>query len=372
MSDDRQADTAFADQGTDIPAAAFPLSGQGMAGLGPDSDEDHVLSQAEIDSFFGKDSVVTGAADSSGIERVVSTSGVSSERLPMLEVVFDRFTRILTTSLRNFTSDNVEASMDRLGSQRFGDYLENVPGQAMFAVFKAEEWDNYGVVVLSSSLIYSIVDALLGGHVRGDSALTVPASRQTGRHHTAIERALIEPMVRIILDDLETSFSPLCAVNFHFERLEMNSRFAMICRAGNGVVTARFGIDMEGRGGDVDIVLPHATLEPVRDILLQQFMGEKFGHDGIWENHLARELWQTDLTMDAVLEEQTMNLKDIMKLAPGDQLVLRRKPDAPVSLRCGEHVLFTGRVGRKQGQVAVKIEDVLNQKPGTDRATSYS
>lgn len=372
MSDDRQADTAFADYDADMPAAAFPLSGQDMGGFGHDNGQEHVLSQAEIDSLFGKDSAVSGPLDSSGIERVVSTSGVSSERLPMLEVVFDRFTRILTTSLRNFTSDNVEVSMDRLGSQRFGDYLENVPGQAMFAVFKAEEWDNYGIVVLSSPLIYSIVDALLGGHVRSDSPATGPAGRQTGRHHTAIERALIEPMVRIILDDLETSFSPLCAVNFHFERLEMNSRFAMICRAGNGVVTARFGIDMEGRGGDVDVVLPHATLEPVRDILLQQFMGEKFGHDGMWENHLAQELWQTDLTLDAVLEEQTVNLKDIMKLAPGDQLVLRRKPDALVSLRCGEHVLFTGRVGRRQGQVAVKIEEVLNQKPGTDRAVSYS
>jgi len=367
VSDDQQADTTFADQDPGIPAAAFPLAGNGFSAFEQGSDQ--VLSQAEIDSFFGNDSAVSGPSHSSGIERVVSTSGISSERLPMLEVVFDRFTRILTTSLRNFTSDNVEASMDRLGSQRFGDYLENVPGQAMFAVFKAEEWDNYGIIVLSSSLIYSIVDALLGGHVRNDG----PAiARQTGRHHTAIERALIEPMVRIILDDLETSFSPLCAVNFHFERLEMNSRFAMICRAGNGVITARFGIDMEGRGGDVDVVLPHATLEPVRDILLQQFMGEKFGHDGMWESHLAEELWQTDLTLDAVLEEQTVGLKEIMKLAPGDQLVLRRKPDAPVTLRCGEHVLFKGRVGRKQGQVAVKIEEVLNQKPGTDRAASYS
>lgn len=151
----------------------------------------------------------------------------------------------------------------------------------------------------------------------------------------------------------------------------MNSRFAMICRAGNGVVTARFGIDMEGRGGDVDIVLPHATLEPVRDILLQQFMGEKFGHDGIWENHLARELWQTDLTLDAVLEEQTMNLKDIMKLAPGISLscvASRMLPSA-----CGvANTSFYGACRAKAGQVAVKIEDVLNQKPGTDRATSYS
>jgi len=234
----------------------------------------------------------------------------------MLEVVFDRLVRILTTSLRNFTSDNVEVSIDRLNSLRFGDYLENVSGQSMFAVFKAEEWDNYGILILSSSLVYSIIDALLGGHDRVRSAVA-SEGRPEGRHHTAIERALIEPLIRVILSDLSMSFSPLCAVNFRLDRLELNSRFATISRATNGVVMARFGIDMDGRGGDVDLILPHATLEPVREILLQQFMGEKFGHDGIWESHLAQELWNTDVTLDAVLEEQTMNLQDILTLSPG-------------------------------------------------------
>lgn len=170
---------------------------------------------------------------------------------------------------------------------------------------------------------------------------------------------MVEPLVRMILSDLSTSFSPLCAVNFRFERLELNTRFATISRAANGVVMARFGIDMDGQGGDIDLILPHATLEPVRDILLQQFMGEKFGHDGIWENHLAQELWQTDITFDAVLEEQVMALNDIVSLVPGDQLIIRRNPEGKVRLRCGDKTLFQGRVGKKQGNVAVCIEDVF-------------
>ncbi|KXV38479.1 flagellar motor switch protein FliM, partial [Gluconobacter japonicus] len=290
---------------------------------------------------------------------------------PMLEVVFDRLVRILTTSLRNFTNDNVEVSIDRLNSLRFGDYLENVSGQSMFAVFKAEEWDNYGILILSSSLIYSIIDALLGGHDRVRTSLS-GEDRPAGRHHTAIERALIEPLIRVILSDLSMSFSPLCAVNFRLDRLELNSRFATISRATNGVVMARFGIDMDGRGGDVDLILPHATLEPVREILLQQFMGEKFGHDGIWESHLAQELWNTDVTLDAVLEEQTMNLQDILTLSPGDRLVLRRDPDALVQMRCGGKTVFRGRVGKKQGQVAVRIEENLIGGEAAERPSAYS
>src|SRR3546814_16522643 len=75
---------------------------------------------------------------------------VSYERLPMREVVFDRLVRMMSTSLRNFTSDNVEVSLDNITSSRFGDYLNSIPLPAMLAVFKAEEWDNYGLITVDS------------------------------------------------------------------------------------------------------------------------------------------------------------------------------------------------------------------------------
>ena len=51
----------------------------------------------------------------------------------MLEIVFDRLVRLMTTSLRNFTSDNVEVSLDRITSVRFGDYLNSIPLPAILA-----------------------------------------------------------------------------------------------------------------------------------------------------------------------------------------------------------------------------------------------
>jgi len=351
------------------------MSGAGLyeaeTGFG---DEEKILNQDEIDSLFGG-LPSAPARTGSDLERLITAPFASYERLPMLEIVFDRLARILSTSLRNFTNDNVEVSMDRLMSQRFGDYLDSVSGHAMFAVFWAEEWENYGVLVINSALIYMIVDALLGGHRRGDGPSVegqMAMPRVQGRHHTTIERALIEPMIRIILSDLAKSFSPLCAVNFRLERLELNSRFAAISRTSNGVVMSRFCIDMAGRGGDVDLILPHATLEPVREILLQQFMGEKFGHDYIWESHLARELWNTEVELEAVLDEQTMSLSDLMALAPGSQLILRPDAQKSVKLRCGDKCLFEGRVGQNKGHVAVKIDASINEKPRSDVDPSVS
>ncbi len=284
------------------------------------------------------------------MQKIISSGLVSYERLPMLEIVFDRLVRIMSTSLRNFTSDNVEVGIDNILSLRFGDYLNSIPLPAMLAVFKAEEWDNYGLMVVDSAMIYSIVDVLLGGR-RGTAAMRIE-----GRPYTTIERNLVERLVAVVLSDLSGAFDPLSPVTFRFERLETNPRFATISRLSNAAVLARLRIDMEDRGGRMELLLPYATLEPVRELLLQQFRGEKFGRDSIWETHLAEELWNTEVELDVVLDEQTMRLVDVMRLVPGSRIVLNANVGAPVLVRCGAVPLFEGRVGRRKSHVAVRIE----------------
>ena len=105
-----------------------------------------VLNQAEIDSLLGFDADPAGDEARTGMQKIISSGLVSYERLPMLEIVFDRLVRIMSTSLRNFTSDNVEVGIDNMVSLRFGDYLNAVQLPAMLAVFKADEWDNYGIM----------------------------------------------------------------------------------------------------------------------------------------------------------------------------------------------------------------------------------
>src|SRR5580700_9618458 len=88
------------------PLAAM-LSGDGMDGGGGATAE-RILNQDEIDSLLGFDLADDDGSDSTGVRAIINSALVSYERLPMLEIVFDRLVRLMTTSLRNFTSDNVE------------------------------------------------------------------------------------------------------------------------------------------------------------------------------------------------------------------------------------------------------------------------
>ncbi|MBV9509436.1 MAG: flagellar motor switch protein FliM [Caulobacteraceae bacterium] len=328
--------------------------------MGDDSGtSERILNQDEIDSLLGFDLSDDDASERNGIRAIINSALVSYERLPMLEIVFDRLVRLMTTSLRNFTSDNVEVSLDNISSIRFGDYLNSIPLPAILGVFRAEELDNFGLLTVDSNLIYSIVDVLLGGR-RGTAAMRIE-----GRPYTTIERVLVQRMVEVVLADVKTAFEPLTPVRFTLDRLETNPRFAAIARPANAAILIKLRIDMEDRGGRIELLLPYATLEPIRKMLLQQYMGEKFGRDNIWEGHLATELWTTDLDVIAVLDEQKVELRQVLDLKVGDTMVLNVTPESPVELRAGSIRLTTGRIGRRNHNIAVRVDAPLSSSART-------
>jgi flagellar motor switch protein FliM len=332
---------------------AAPAADEGAPGWGEDAGAaERILNQDEIDSLLGFD-LSDESVERSGIRAIINSALVSYERLPMLEIVFDRLVRLMTTSLRNFTSDNVEVSLDNISSVRFGDYLNSIPLPAILAVFRAEELDNYGLLIVDSNLIYSIVDVLLGGR-RGSAAMRIE-----GRPYTTIERVLVQRMVEVVLNDARAAFEPLTPVKFNLDRLETNPRFAAIARPANAAILVKLRIDMDDRGGRIELLLPYATLEPIRKMLLQQFMGEKFGRDNIWESHLATELWTTQMEVRAVLDEQQISLRRVLDLKVGDTLMLNATADSLVELRSGSISLTRGHMGRRNHAIAVRVEAPL-------------
>ncbi|WP_333825667.1 flagellar motor switch protein FliM [Pinisolibacter sp.] len=316
---------------------------------------DRILNQEEIDNLLGFDLDEQIASEQSGIRALINSAMVSYERLPMLEIVFDRLVRLTTTSLRNFTSDNVEVSLDSITSVRFGDYLNSIPLPAIIGVFKAEQWDNFGLVTVDSSLIYSIIDVLLGGG-RGTTPIRVE-----GRPYTTIETNLVRRMIEVVLNDAELAFAPLSPVKFNLERLETNPRFAAVSRPANAAILAEFRIDMEDRGGKIEVLIPYATLEPIRDLLLQMFMGEKFGRDPIWEGHLATEIHAAEISVDAVLFERELPLGRILELEVGQTLVFDVGPRDPVTIKCGGVPLTEGQMGRAGEHISIRVDRNLRR-----------
>lgn len=329
------------------------------AGLDLDLGTGLFLDQEEVDTIFGFDAEDADQSKQNGVRAIVDSTVVSYERLPMLEIVFDRLVRTLTTTLRGFFSDNVEVSLDDVTSVRFGDYASSLPLPTILSVFKAEPWENYGLITIDSDLIYLVMDVLLGGR-RGLSNFRIE-----GRPYTTVEVSLVKRLLDLVLNEAEQAFQPLSPVKFIAERIETNPRFASITRPANAAILIALAIDLEGRGGRVEILLPYATIEPIRELLLQSYMGEKLGRDHIWEGHLASEIWQAELDIEAVLHETKMPINKVLGLKVGDTLMLDVRGDPMVSLRCGEMLVSQGKIGRSGDNMAIQIARPLRRSRTT-------
>jgi flagellar motor switch protein FliM len=320
-----------------------------------DASEFDRFDQAGIDALFGGGGPVQSSR--SGLRAVLESEIINHERLPMLEVVCERMVRALSTSMRNLTSDSIDISLDDVTTARFGDFMDRVTLPAMLAVIRIEEWENYGIITVDSGLIYAVVDALLGGR-RGSDVMI------DGREYTTIETALVARMLSLVLAEFSAAFAPIAQASVVLERIETNPRFAAIARPSNIGAVCTFRVDIDGRGGRFAMMLPQATLEPVREKLIQRFMGEKLGRENIWPQHMEQQMLATQVEVGVIMGETVLTLEQVKALDVGQNLPFFAQPEQPMAVQCGGLTLAQARAGQRRGHVAVSLLTSVAKRRG--------
>ncbi|MGE0409181.1 MAG: FliM/FliN family flagellar motor switch protein [Amphiplicatus sp.] len=309
----------------------------------------------EEDALLGFDFGAAEFVDRSGLKALVNSALVSHPRLPMLDVIFDRTARLMTTSLRQLTDDNVEASLDDVSTTRFGEFTQSVSQPAVIGVVRVAALDNYCLVAADAALVYSIVDLLLGGR-RGGGALAID-----DRGFTAIELGLAERILTVLVADLADAFRPVADGAFSLDRVETTPRFAAIAQEASVCALAKFRVKLEERGGRASVLIPHAALEPVKKFLVRDFIGETSQSDRVWREHLSAEVAAASVDLQVVVAEKIMTVGALKNLAVGETLVLGGRGVGAVDIKAGEAVIGRGRVGRAGEAVAVKLESALSR-----------
>jgi flagellar motor switch protein FliM len=273
-----------------------------------------------------------------------------SNRMPMLEIILDRFVRSVNTTMRNFTSENVDISMDNVTTQRYDEFLNGLTVPTMIAMLRSQKWGNYALVIVEAPLTYAVVDVLLGGRHGGD------LRGLEGRSFTTIERRMIERVVRTLVMDLTMAFSAIGDPSFAFDRLETNPKFVMLARPDTPTTIATFRFYMEDRGGKFMVALPANLLYAVKDQLAQPFLGESSDNDNAWKRTLGDQVGAAPVRVDVVLDRVVVSLQDVLAWKPGSVLALNATPTSPVELRAENLTIATGEMGRVGSRVAVRVQ----------------
>ena len=268
-------------------------------------------------------------------------------RMPALEMINDRFARLLRTTLYNFLRRTAVVSPGPLQFVKFSDYVNRLKLPTSLNLCQFRPLRGTGLIVLDPTLVFALVDIYFGGKGRH--------AKIEGREFTAIENNVVRTLLWNAGGNLREAWSHIIDLRLEVIGSEINPHFANIVSPTEIVVVSTFTVEVDDQGGEFFVTMPYSMIEPLREILEAGLQSDRVEHDGRWSQALRNELEDAEVELSVLFGRATLKLSDVMNLAPGD--ILPSDFSGLVTLFAEDIPVFRGVYGRSGGQHALKVSE---------------
>ena len=322
---------------------------------------DDILSQEEVDALLRgvsgevdepapvEDTKAVRPYDIGRQERIVRG------RMPTLELVNERFARLLRVGLYNFMRKSAEIAVGPVRVMKYSEFVRNLVVPTNLNLVHVKPLRGTALMVFEPTLVFQIVDHLFGGDGRYHT-------RVEGRDFTPTEMRIIQRMLQVVFDEYQKAWKTIYELEFEYVRSEMNTQFANIATPTEVVVATSFSIDLGSGSADFHVCMPYAMLEPIRNVIYSAIQADRSEADSRWLALLSQEVYGAEVELVANLAHAQVSIGQLMALQPGDVIsldlpdVVRAEVDGLPVLEC--------RYGVMNGQYALKVEKMLVQGGG--------
>jgi flagellar motor switch protein FliM len=268
-------------------------------------------------------------------------------RMPVLEIINDRFARHLSGNLGTLLRKRLEVNPISVDMTKFGEFMRSLPVPTSINLFKMNPLRGSALLVIDTRLVFAFVENFFGG------SGTQP--KVEGREFTPIEQGIIKKVVLTSLRELEHAWHPIHEIEIEFQRSEINPQFASIIPPSDVVVVVTFEIELENAVGNLIVALPYATIEPIRSKLYASYQSERLEIDQTWLNRMKERLMDTPLELVVNLGTTTLTTRQLLDLDEGDILVLDTDLEDDLMAKVEGLPKFRGKPGKKKGNKAFLI-----------------
>ena len=318
-----------------------------------------LLSQDEIDALLH--GVDDGDIETENVEELEpgvakdydfnSQERIIRGRMPTLEMINERVGRYFRISLFNFLRRSADVSIESVQVQKFSEYIQSLFVPTNLNIVRFSPLRGRALIVMEPTLVFTAVDNFFGG---GGQFY----NKVEGREFTPTEMRVIRLIIEMLFKDLKEAWKPVMALDFEYLSSEVNPQFANIVSPSEIVVISTIHIELEGGGGDINIVMPYSMVEPIRE-LLDAVTSDRGEIDGNWQDSLRKEVLRCEVSLNSLLVEKTMTIKEVMNFQKGDVIAIDM-PESVVVQSEGVAV-FEGKLGLSDGNYAIQIRDKLTQ-----------
>lgn len=326
----------------------------------------NVLSQDEIDALLGglSGGQIDTSAASTGNEEgqwvaydFTDQDRFMRSRLPTLETIHDRFSRLLRLSLSTSLRRTVEIQISNQTICTFGDFSRSLEKPSSLHVIKLDPLKGSGLLVLPGRMILTMVDLMFGG----DGA---PIAISPERDFTLIEQRLIRKMADDICRCYSESWSSVHTMNVQVVGTETNVQFINIAQTNDPVHVVDCDVMIEGNRSALSICIPFGTLEPIKDILKGTYVLERDLDAGEGSEYMQELLMGARVEVRGLLGNATITGRDLLKMKIGDIIQLDEDSEHPIEILIEGRRKFWGQVGAWRSGRALQITGFADDTKG--------
>jgi flagellar motor switch protein FliM len=309
---------------------------------------------AAIDAEQSKLVAAVPVADKAG--RVVSPvdllkpNRLGREQLRGLERYFESAGKLLSATIGERLRLDTRCDCVAVEQVRFGSWLEQLPGPVAIYVVQMEPFKLPVLLTASTSLLYGAVDRILGG---SGKVTRVP------KDFTAAEHTVAEALVGPCLDRLCECLAEVVPLKWTIQNRFCNRSMAQILPSQDVVIAVYFQAAGDFLIGDLRLVIPFASLEPLLD---------RFGRDsvsrlepGAMRDQVGASVREMPIDVAVELGGSSIRLRQLLELQAGDVVTLGTRVGEPATVPVMGRTKFTAHLGRIGNRFGVQVADVIGR-----------
>jgi len=273
------------------------------------------------------------------------------------------FGAALSALLRTITEVKL-TSVDQLTYSEFVYSLEN---PTCFNLVRAEPLEGNLILDINPSIVYPIIDRLLGG------------GRESGavarRPFTEIELRLVSRITGMFLDELHRAWINVVDLKLSVERVESNPQLVQIVPPNEVVVLVSFELNLGDVRGMINLCIPFNSIERL-GTKLSSNSWVSYGRKAASQesmDQIGRKLHGSIVELAVRLADTRISTRELIGPRVGDIITTDNDVNEPLAVSVAGVAKFHARPGSFKGHKAVCIEGAINEScttlPGSKRWT---
>ena len=322
-----------------------------------------ILSQSEIDNLLKQ--LSDGDLDVDQIqgedEKQVKNydfsrpTKFSKEHLRTLEIIFEHYSRLISTNLPVYLRKNVQVTVASSETVTFSEFSNALSNPSVLGIVNFVPLNGNIIIEISTNICYAMLDRMLGGSGQ---------PLEKSRDFSDIELTILQKVLVMFTQLMREPWKNVVEISPVLSRLETNPQFAQVIAPSDMIAIVTLNMKIGDVEGMINVCLPFFTLEDVMDKLNTKywFSTMQENHDEHYEEYIESMIRRVDIPIKAVLGKSTISVNDFLNLQVGDCIRLDSRVDTDMNVYVGNIKKFTALPGTEKDSYAVQITSVIREE----------